>query len=43
MSTRLEILKGLGVKPFLVGLGAALTVGVVSFVAISLLGTFVAL
>lgn len=41
LSTRLSILKGLGIKPFIVGLGAALTVGVVSFIAISLLGTFV--
>jgi uncharacterized integral membrane protein (TIGR00698 family) len=41
LSTRFRILKGLGIEPFLVGLGAALIVGVVSFVAISLLGTFV--
>lgn len=41
LNTRFHILKGLGVKPFTVGLGAALIVGVVSFVAISLLGTFV--
>ena len=31
------------ILPFFVGLGAALMVGVVSFVAISLLGTFVTL
>jgi uncharacterized integral membrane protein (TIGR00698 family) len=43
LNTSLRTLKGLGTKPFLVGLGAALTVGVVSFIAISLLGTFVAL
>jgi uncharacterized integral membrane protein (TIGR00698 family) len=43
LSTSFRILKGLGIKPFIVGLGAALMVGVVSFVAISLLGTFVAL
>ncbi len=42
LSTSLRILKGLGIKPFIVGLGAALTVGVVSFAAISLLGAFVA-
>ena len=42
LSTSFRTLKGLGIKPFLVGLGAALTVGIVSFVAISLLGTFVA-
>jgi uncharacterized integral membrane protein (TIGR00698 family) len=41
LSTRFSILKNLGVKPFVVGLGAALTVGVLSFVAISLLGTLV--
>jgi uncharacterized integral membrane protein (TIGR00698 family) len=43
LSTSFRILKGLGIKPFIVGLGAALMVGVVSFIAISLLGTFVAL
>jgi uncharacterized integral membrane protein (TIGR00698 family) len=41
LSTRFSVLKNLGAKPFLVGLGAALAVGVVSFVAISLLGTLV--
>jgi uncharacterized integral membrane protein (TIGR00698 family) len=41
LSTRFGMLKSLGIKPFIVGLGAALTVGVVSFIAISLLGTFV--
>jgi uncharacterized integral membrane protein (TIGR00698 family) len=35
--------RGLGFKPFFVGLGAALAVGVVSFVAISVLGDLVAL
>jgi uncharacterized integral membrane protein (TIGR00698 family) len=43
LNTRLHILKGLGVRPFVVGFGAALIVGIVSFVAISLLGTFVTL
>jgi len=43
LSTSFRTFKGLGVKPFFVGLAAALMVGVVSFVAISLLGTFVAL
>jgi hypothetical protein len=33
--------RSLGIKPFLVGLGAALMVGVISFVAISLLGSLV--
>lgn len=43
LSTSFKILKGLGFKPFVVGLGAALIVGVVSFMTISLLGTFVTL
>jgi uncharacterized membrane protein YadS len=43
LNTSFRTLKGLGIKPFLVGLGAALTVGVVSFIAISLVGTLVAL
>ena len=41
LGTRIRVLKGLGAKPFIVGLGAALVVGLVSFVAISLLGRFV--
>jgi uncharacterized integral membrane protein (TIGR00698 family) len=41
LSTNFRSFKGLGVKPFLVGLVAALVVGVVSFFAISLLGSFV--
>jgi uncharacterized integral membrane protein (TIGR00698 family) len=43
LSTDFRTFKGLGIKPFLVGLGAALVVGVVSFIAISLLGSFVTL
>jgi uncharacterized integral membrane protein (TIGR00698 family) len=43
LSTDFRTFKGLGVKPFLVGLAAALVVGVVSFFSISLLGTFVTL
>ncbi len=43
LSTDFRTFRGLGIKPFLVGLAAALTVGVVSFVAISLLGSFVTL
>ncbi len=39
LSTSFRILKGLGIKPFVVGLGAALMVGVVSLATISLLGT----
>jgi uncharacterized integral membrane protein (TIGR00698 family) len=41
LSTDFRTFRGLGIKPFVVGLGAALVVGVVSFVAISLLGSFV--
>lgn len=43
LSTDLRSLKGLGVKPFIVGLAAALVVGIVSYVAISLLGSSVVL
>ena len=43
LSTDFRSFKGLGIKPFLVGLGAALVVGVVSYIAISLLGSFVTL
>lgn len=38
LSTNFRTFRGLGIKPFLVGLGASLVVGAVSFVAISLLG-----
>jgi len=41
LSTDLRTLKGLGIKPFAVGFGAALAVGLVSFAAISLLGLWV--
>ena len=41
LGTRFNMLKDLGIKPFIMGLGAALTVGIVSFVIISLLGMFV--
>jgi uncharacterized integral membrane protein (TIGR00698 family) len=41
LSTDFRTFKGLGIKPFLVGLSAALAVGVVSFIAISLLGNLV--
>jgi len=41
LSTKFQSLKQLGGKPFLVGLAAALSVGVVSFVAITLLGQWV--
>jgi uncharacterized integral membrane protein (TIGR00698 family) len=38
LSTNFANFKGLGIKPFLVGLFAALTIGIVSFVSVSLLG-----
>jgi hypothetical protein len=41
LNTNFGLLKGLGLKPFIVGLGAALMVGVVSFVTILALGAFV--
>lgn len=41
LSTRISTFKGLGFKPFLVGLTAALAVGVVSFITITLLGDYV--
>ena len=43
LSTNFRAFKGLGVKPFIVGLGAALVVGIISFVAITLLGSFITL
>ena len=43
LSTDFRSFRGLGLQPFLVGLCAALTVGVVSFLAITLLGSFVTL
>jgi uncharacterized integral membrane protein (TIGR00698 family) len=43
LSTDLDIIRGLGVKPFVVGLGAAVLVGLVSFVSISLLSASIAL
>lgn len=41
LSTDIQMLRGLGVKPFIVGLGAALMVGGISLIAILLLGAFV--
>ena len=38
LSTNFSNFKGLGIKPFLVGLFAALTIGVVSFFSVTLLG-----
>jgi uncharacterized integral membrane protein (TIGR00698 family) len=43
LSTNFRAFKGLGTKPFLAGLAAALIVGILSFVAISLLGSLVRL
>lgn len=41
LGTRLSTLKGLGIKPFYVGLFASLVVGVASMLAVFLLGRFV--
>ena len=41
LSTDFRAFRGLGIKPFIVGLGAALVVGVISFLAISLMGSLV--
>jgi hypothetical protein len=41
LGTHLKTLKGLGIKPFFVGLFAALVVGVASALAVFLLGRFV--
>ena len=43
LGTNFRTFKGLGTKPFLVGLAAALVVGIVSYIAIYLLGSLVAL
>jgi uncharacterized membrane protein YadS len=43
LNTSFRTLRKLGIKPFFVGLSAALAVGVMSFIAISLLGSFVTL
>ncbi len=42
LNTRIRVLRGLGGKPFLVGLGAALVVGLISLLSILLLGSFIA-
>ncbi|NPV78163.1 MAG: putative sulfate exporter family transporter [Anaerolineae bacterium] len=41
LSTNLRRFRGMGVRPFFVGLGAALSVGVVSYFAIYFLGNFI--
>jgi uncharacterized integral membrane protein (TIGR00698 family) len=41
LSTNLRAIRGMGIKPYLVGLGAAVAVGIISYVMISLLGSFV--
>lgn len=43
LSTRMGMLRGLGSKPFAVGFGAAVVVGIISMVAIGLLGALVAI
>ena len=41
LTTRFSKFKVLGIKPFLVGLSAALTIGFISFILISLIGGFI--
>jgi uncharacterized integral membrane protein (TIGR00698 family) len=41
LSTDFRAFRGLGIRPFLVGFGAAVAVGAISYVVISLLGGFV--
>ena len=41
LSTNFKTFKGLGIKPFFVGLSAALAVGVISFITIGLIGNLV--
>ena len=41
LSTDVRAFRGLGIKPFLVGFGAAVAVGAISYVVISLLGSLV--
>ena len=41
LNTKLSSLKRLGIKPFIVGLCASLSVGVISYIAITLLGNLV--
>lgn len=41
LGTNFRSIKALGIKPFIVGLGASLSVGIVSYLAITLLGNFV--
>ena len=41
LGTKFRSIKALGTKPFIVGLGASLSVGLVSYIAITLLGGFV--
>ena len=43
LSTKFQSLKKLGAKPFLVGLAASLSVGVVSILAITLLGSWISI
>ncbi|MGD9092235.1 MAG: putative sulfate exporter family transporter [Anaerolineales bacterium] len=43
LSTKISTFRGLGLKPFLVGLSAALAVGVVSFITIMIVGGLVTL
>jgi len=42
LGTNFRSIKALGIKPFIVGLGASVSVGLISYIAITLLGGFVA-
>jgi uncharacterized integral membrane protein (TIGR00698 family) len=41
LNTKFKSLKDLGLKPFVVGLGASLSVGIISYISISILGRWV--
>jgi uncharacterized integral membrane protein (TIGR00698 family) len=41
LNTKFKSLKVLGLKPFIVGLGASLSVGIISYISISILGRWV--
>ena len=43
LNTRFKTISGLGWKPFIVGLGAAAVVGIISFTVITLIGAFIVL
>jgi len=41
LGTNFRSIRSLGIKPFIVGLGASFSVGLVSFIAITLLGSLI--